>query len=449
METNTIKAIKDLIPLIEESLDVYQLHYKSNGTDMDAYTWGSEKEYNMKGIIAGVKNILTDIKFLTNAHNLFIKLSTYSNRSNIKSHLSNLNSYLKNKQVPSVVAELDWLKEHLRTYCLRIDKNRYLEFNVAIDELHRKAILLEDEIKIVQEKILKANDTYSKIESTQEKYNEIISDISTQKDTFIEKLNDFTNEFSDFKYLAQRARENEEKITNDLEAAKDNLNEFKAFINIIDDRKKALIKQAEDTAYYEDKLQKYTEEHNEKLSEATRLIEEAKKALNYKNAEGLSAAFSHQLKSASNPLITAGWLLGAGIFIAATLCIGIWIVLGLGIKDNISQNQLIINLIGRLSMIPFTIMGAIFCANQYTTQKNIIEDYAYKTAIAKSIIAFSEELRSKDPDQYAKYISTILKEIHQDPLRKRGKDKNDFNLDKDTKGIIEKIITLLQSTITK
>ena len=63
METNTIKAIKDLIPLIEESLDVYQLHYKSNGTDMDAYTWGSEKEYNMKGIIAGVKNILTDIKF--------------------------------------------------------------------------------------------------------------------------------------------------------------------------------------------------------------------------------------------------------------------------------------------------------------------------------------------------------------------------------------------------
>ena len=47
------------------------------------------------------------------------------------------------------------------------------------------------------------------------------------------------------------------------------------------------------------------------------------------------------------------------------------------------------------------------------------------------------------------YISTVLKEIHQDPLRKRGRDKDEFTLSKDSTGLIEKVIALLQSAINK
>lgn len=449
METNTIKAIRDLIPQVEDNLNAYQLYHKNNGTDMDAYNWGSEKEYSIKGIIAGVKNILTDLKFLTNAHNLFLKLSTYSNRNEIRAHFSTLNMRLNNKQSHEIISELDWLKNHLRTYNLCRDRGRYIEFNIAIDELRRKAMSLEDEIKNVQEKLLEANDTYSKIESSQEEYDEIISDLSAKKESFVETLNDFTNEFSDFKDMAQRARGNEEEIASDLETATENLSEFEAFIEKINDREKVLAKQAETTADYEKKLQKYTEEHNEKLAEAIRLIEEAKKALNYKNAEGLSAAFSHQLEAASSKHARFWWVGGAIVFILATLFIGMWIVTGWWVNNDVNQNQMILNLIGRLSMIPFTITGAVFCANQYTKQKNIIEDYAYKTTIAKSIIAFSEELRTKDPEQYAEYISTILKEIHQDPLRKRGKGSDEFKIGKESTGLIEKVIELLQSAIKK
>ena len=449
METNTIKAIRDLIPQVEDNLNAYQLYHKNNSTDMDAYNWGSEKEYSIKGIIAGVKNILTDLKFLTNAHNLFLKLSTYSNRNEIRAHFSTLNMRLNNKQSHEIISELDWLKNHLRTYNLCRDRGRYIEFNIAIDELRRKAMSLEDEIKNVQEKLLEANDTYSKIESSQEEYDEIISDLSAKKESFVETLNDFTNEFSDFKDMAQRARGNEEEIASDLETATENLSEFEAFIEKINDREKVLAKQAETTADYEKKLQKYTEEHNEKLAEAIRLIEEAKKALNYKNAEGLSAAFSHQLEAASSKHARFWWVGGAIVFILATLFIGMWIVTGWWVNNDVNQNQMILNLIGRLSMIPFTITGAVFCANQYTKQKNIIEDYAYKTTIAKSIIAFSEELRTKDPEQYAEYISTILKEIHQDPLRKRGKGSDEFKIGKESTGLIEKVIELLQSAIKK
>ena len=97
-------------------------------------------------------------------------------------------------------------------------------------------------------------------------------------------------------------------------------------------------------------------------------------------------------------------------------------------------------LIGRLSLIPFTLLGALFCANQYVKQKNLIEDYAYKAVLSKSIVAFSENLRDNDPEKYAEYISIVLREIHQDPLRKRGKDKDDEITIKDSTGIVNKVV---------
>ena len=207
-------------------------------------------------------------------------------------------------------------------------------------------------------------------------------------------------------------------------------------------------KQAIETEKYNEALNNYSIEYTNKLEEARALIEEAKSALNYKNAEGLSAAYTTQLNEAKNRWRLAGWIAGAVFFLAITILIGAWIIFGWGIDTgNSTENQLLLNLIGRLSMVPFTIAGAIFCANQYTKQKNLIEDYAYKSTIAKSIIAFSEELRTKDPERYAEYISTILKEIHQDPLRKRGKNSDEFSLDKESTGLIEKLIATLHSTL--
>lgn len=449
METSSVLLIKDSLLQVQESIENYRLYYKENDVDMDAYSYGNEHEYNIKSIILELKDVLADILYLTKNHNLFLKISTYTNRKEIINRLSSLNSYLRNVNSSSVVSELEWLKNHIRTYCIRLYKGRCLDFNAEIDELQRKALALEDEIKKTQQRLNEAETSYSVIKSKQEEYNTIVSELTSTKDTFIEEVNTFTSNFREFKELAKRAQENEVKIADNLETANSDLDKLNAFIDKINERETILTKQAESTAIYESKLEEYTQDHLERLGEAIRLINEAKTALHYKNAEGLSAAFSHQLDTANNKHARLWWLGGAIIFILATLSIGIWIVTGWGISDSADQNQMILNLVGRLSMIPFTIVGAIFCANQYTKQKNIIEDYAYKTTIAKSIIAFSEELRGKDPERYAEYISTILREIHQDPLRKRGKDKEDFTLNKDSAGLIEKVITLLQSAINK
>ena len=104
METASIVAIKNLLLQVQENLDTYQQYHKDNNTDMDACSYGSEQEYCIKSLIAGIKNILTDLGYLTRAHNLFLKLSTYANRNDIKSHLSNINTYLKNRNTANIVS---------------------------------------------------------------------------------------------------------------------------------------------------------------------------------------------------------------------------------------------------------------------------------------------------------------------------------------------------------
>ena len=175
METTTIIAIRDLLSQVQENIDAYQQYYKDNNTDMDACSYGSENEYCIKSIVAGIKNILTDLGYLTRSHNLFLKLSTYSNRTEIQNRLRDLSSHLRNRQTSNIVTDIEWLKNHLRTYCLRLDRNRYLDFNTEIDELRRKAILLEDEIKKTQQRLSDAATSYSEIESKKDEYNTIIA----------------------------------------------------------------------------------------------------------------------------------------------------------------------------------------------------------------------------------------------------------------------------------
>lgn len=451
METKTISDIRDLHEKITQNLESYRDYYKKSNVDMDSNSFGNEREYCIKGIIAGIQNILTDISYLVRAHNIFIRISTYSERNNIKTQLANLNSYISSRNNAGIVNQIETLKTLLRFYNTRIDKDRLVEFETETDNLRRLGNELNNDIDSVGLKLKSASDIYENIVKTQELYDKILTELKERQDSLQKQLQLFTKDLSDFKDLAKRAQDNEISITKNLESTNRSKSIFDDFIAKISDRERMLKEQADITHKYNATLEEYTNDYHSKMENATRLIEEAKKALNYKNAEGLSAAFSTQLESANSKIVVFGWLIGAAVFILATLVIGIWIVTGWGLDKTVdsNNNQMIFSLIGRLSMVPFTVIGAIFCANQYTKQKNIIEDYAYKTTIAKSIIAFSEELKAKSPEKYAEYISTILKEIHQDPLRKRGKNSDEFKINKESTGIIEKVITLLQSAINK
>lgn len=444
METPTIKKIKDCIPYIEENLITFRKYFKEQNTDLEAALYGDETEYSVDGIVAGVKNIISDMRFLTKSHNLFIKLSTLSERNQIVTTLENLRNNLSSNRVGNVTKNIDNLKTLLRTYNLRTDRQRYLDFNIAIDELNRKAIALSDEIDRVKNNLDKSDTTYANIVEKKDDFEKVLTDLIEQKKSFLEEFNTFKEETSDFRNLASTAQANSKAISTNLTATTDAKKIFDEFIDKINERETQLDSQEKKTDEYVQKLQEFAKSYNEKLNEVINLIEKSKQALQFTTAEGMSAAFASHYQNANKWYYKAGWLAGALFFVLLTLMIGAWIVLGYGVEHR--EDTMWFSLIGRLSMMPFTVYAAIFCSQQYVKQKNLVEDYAYKSVLSKSIIAFSEELRKNDPEKYTEYLSTVLREIHQDPLRKRGNEKSDEAY-KESTGVLGKLIDLTQSIV--
>ena len=450
MKTNTIIAIEELREKILNSIVEYRAYYLQQGTNMDEPVYGSEKEYSINSIIHTTQNLLGDVAYLVNAHNVFISTYTYSEREKIKTLLNQVSQHLHNRNNHYVVSVLEELKTLMRIWNVRIDKRKLEGFNDELEHTRQLKASIENDMIDVKSIMEKVNAAHEEILMHKEQLESCLGDIRKQQETLRIMQTDEQAELSSIKETLKTVSNNEQIISKNLEKTNLAKKIFDDFLQKISERESQLQQQESETSKYNDALKNFASDYAVKLEEAKMLINEAKAALNYKNAEGLSAAFSEQLEETKSKKNTIGWLAGAIIFLGITILIGVWIITGWWIDTTAStENQMLLNLIGRLSMIPLTITGSIFCANQYTKQKNLIEDYAYKTTIAKSMVAFSEELRNKDPERYAEYISTILKEIHQDPLRKRGKNADEFTLNKESTGIIENLISLLQTVLKK
>lgn len=440
METSTIIQIKEYKDKIKTGLDTWKTSLKSRNIDMNIAQYGAENEYSINGLIDGIKNMLTDVSYLVNAHEQFIKISTQSERTSLFANLKNLYAAIVNQQASTIATRMDEIKISLRKYNLRFHKGRYVEFEDEIDNLRKLATSLEDDIKGVKDKVQDSQLTHSEIVSAKEKYDLELAELTEKKDALINAIAEFEKAQNRIKALSSQAEESSTNINRkqeSIEASESTINEF---VKEIKARSKELEEQSAQTKAYEQKLNEFTDRHNNSLSDAESLIKSAREALQYSTAKGMSEAFQTQYDSAKNGWVIFGWIVGSIIFVILTIAIGVWIVWGS--EQSTSANGIsITSLIGRISMIPLTLTGAMFCARQYVKQKNLIEDYAYKTVLTKSIVAFSEEFKGKE--QYSQYIETVLREIHQDPLRQRGKDKEKDKEEVDLKGVIG----LLEKTI--
>lgn len=225
--------------------------------------------------------------------------------------------------------------------------------------------------------------------------------------------------------------ENVKKSNQDIE---DKKVKIAAFFKNIDDYTKSIAK-----------LETDAKNIIAKEEEINRLISQAERALNLKSAEGISAAFSSYYETAKKAGVVTFfklpinlWIVGAIIFILAALGLTVWIVSGKWIDhpDSVSS------LIGRVVAVAISITGATFCARQYVKQKNIQEDYAYKSVLAKSIIAFTEEIKKRDDKKVVDYLTKVLDEIHRDPLRTRD-IKEEKNIGFNAPELVEKLVDIL------
>jgi len=353
-------------------------------------------EFTLKDIISDTEFLLKILSYLVKSNNLFFNISTQGDRTNIYNTLNNLNSYFSWSNFNYIVSHLDTLKTYIRNY------------NPIV--LSKKDFLSD-----VWNDILEIQGNSKVSSSLLDKIN---SDIKL-KEEIIEKLEKLEDDYNDLDSKLEIISEKKEeiiKMTTDAEANKKIIDNFSSNI---EKREEDIVKLKNKTSEYEEKLKVFKNENEENLKIADNLIKSAKKALKYKTAEWISASIQTQYEEAKKET-TTWWITLAILFILITLWLWIWLLSGKDLWIEI--------VIWRLALLPITIWGAIFSANQYVRQKNIIEDYAYKLVLVKSIIWFSEELLKVKENTnywYQRYIAKTLDELLQDPLRDKSNKKNE------------------------
>jgi len=401
-EVQTITDIRTVKNQIKESIKTV------NTSDYAEQKFGNEEEYTYKGLLGGIDSLLTDITSLIKAPIQFLKLSTYQERQNILNALNNIQSQIYITDPNNLWRFLDELKQAIRPFHIRYTKERLIDFDNELSELTRQKQEFSKSLNDLQNNLSLTTENKNKTDEIltllQEKNTELENDINSGRD----RLNTLNENIDSIKSNAEHISTIKNQSDNHKEL-------IDSFVKKIVNREQELENQTGSTKTFNEKLEEFTAERKDLLTEATRLIEEAKTALGYKKAENISSAFKTQLEERDDG---NKWLIGASIFILIAIILTVMFIF-------INQSTDLNTTLARISIISLPFAGAWFCAGQYTKLKNIAEDYAYKTMLAQSIIGFSEQLKSDDKDDtsYQDYMKKMLDEIHQHPLKNHKKQE--------------------------
>ncbi|SHG25309.1 hypothetical protein SAMN05444483_10764 [Salegentibacter echinorum] len=442
METASIKNIRQKRDVLMKSIkQVNKARFKDQ-------SFGNESEYNYRGIIAGIDSMLTDITTLTKATRKFIKISTHRERNDIASHLNQINTYLSQPSQPSFINPFEALKKLLRELGVRSFSERQLEFENEIENVTRLKVKVDEELKEINqlrdkiesnEELIK--DKYEKQKEKLETINEGIASLEERKSELKASATKFESLLGNLEEKEKSSEKYLEEIEKSLTDSKSNEKLINQFSQTVERRDKQLEKLESRMNDNDKLLEDYDLERKKILNESKDLIASAKKALNYKTAEGISAAFQEQYDLASDKKLTSFWLYVAGASMILAIGLGIW-VLATGGEINY--------IIGRISLIPLALLVAFFAGKQYVRQKNIAEDYAYKMVLSKAIVGFSEQIKkhgNENNEEYVHYIKRALEEIHKDPLRNRSlkTQKNEKSNLQDIIDMAERIVALTKT----
>lgn len=453
MTTKSISNIKSSLATLQENLPGFRKFLKENYTDtMNTGQWGSENEYSPNGLLGGIQNIITDLTYLVKNPATFIRLSTYEDRQSIHQYLSYLSNETNNCYSSNIVSHLDYLKKILRPYNLRTDKKRMIVYQQKIDELTKQA---EHLIQVLEE-ARGQEKTINEIKSLVSEQAEEISNKEKAIATSLEKSKAVEEQLDTLKENLEAVAKEIHTLNSTSSSLKDETKTYrddvKEFAEEISEHQKQIGKQNAQFEVFKKTLDKNTTEQKQYLEDALNLIEQSKSALSYTTSVGLSSSFDAQCKEIKGwkSFKLWSWLVAAAIGVIGVICIGVWLIYGNHHANDGNVTSMWLQIIGKISMIPLLVTTIVFCANQYGKQKNLLEDYSYKLALAKSMVAFSEELREKDSERYKEYLSTVLNEILKDPLRtridpnKNKTTKGDTVLSNELLARVEKIISLIQ-----
>lgn len=453
MTTTSISNIQSSLATLQENLPKFRKYLKENYTDtMNTGQWGREKEYSPNGLLVGIQNIIADLTCLVENPEYFIRLSTYEDRQSIHQYLSYLSNETNKCYSSDIASRLDSLKKILRPYNLRTDKKRMIVYQQKIDELTQQGEHLTQVLEEARELEKTINEIYSLVSEQAEEISNQEKAITTsleQSKAVEEQLKTLKEDLEAVAKEIHSLNSTSSSLKDETKSYRDDVKEFAEEIS---EHQKQIEKQNAQFEVFKETLDKNTTEQQQYLENALKLIEKSQIALNYTTSAGLSSSFKVQCEYLTGKwgYKLWGWLVASVVSILGIIAIGIWLITSEHSLRNGDYSLIWIQIFGKLSMIPLLVTATIFCANQYSKQKGLLEDYSYKLRLAQSMVAFSEELREKDSEKYKEYLSSVLKEILKDPLRiridpnKSSTSKGDVLISKDSLPLLEKLISLVQ-----
>lgn len=406
-----IKNFQSQVEIFEEKLKSFSERERKNRVLDDII----ESDYSLRDFEEQFEYIKRISKNLLKNHKWFFTVVSRNDIINLEGNFNHLNYSLQNGEYHSVIHYLNAIKEIIWKY------------NVTILSKH-------EYISDFYEELIKLQGTYR---DWQLKLQEIDKDLEI-KNWIIENIDDLKEKYDELESKIQDINHNHSDSSELLNEIKEHKEKFNSFVEKIDDREKIISSQHEKINNDNNEIEKLNEKYNEKLEESKELIESAKQALSYKTAEWISAAIQSQYDSANKWYNTIWWIILSIIFLIWTFAFA-YCTYNTEIKS-------IYQFLSRFSFIMLWVSVSIFSASRYVKQKNIIEDYAYKLVLAKSIIWFSEELKKWWEEWYQKYITKTLEELLQDPLREKGSKnaKIDMNWLKDWIWFIKELKDLIK-----
>jgi hypothetical protein len=354
--------------------------------------------------MAEIRNLLAD-----SIDNGTFEELPFNQRNGINSHLANVQRYATNASqiIPQYNALLNIIHTS-KILELNADKVNFEQKVKEINSLRTRYKRLLKDIQDSEEIKITIDEIKSSVEEDADK----ISAISEKADELKTK---YETDEKDIEAKTSSISEAEQEIENRKK-------EILAFSSNIEDNEEKL------TKIYDTLKTEVDNELKEKLKIANDLIREAENALELKQTEGIAAAYSSRLKKISESSNKKYWLIGAVVFVIITLIFGYLLTGGeinlFGFEVGFKATDNVGFIIGRIALTAIGISGAVFCAKRFVLLRNLEEDYEYKVVLTKSILAFANKIKDIDKTKVAEYLTQVLNELHQDPLRPR-KEKGD------------------------
>ncbi len=299
------------------------------------------------------------------------------------------------------VNRVEGMIPHMRSFQFlfmeKIDEKRYREISdmdKTLSDIRKIQIFVTSAAKTVESDSENLRNSIEAMNKKNEELDRLIGE-NNQKTNNLTDMHEQTN-----KYLNQ--------INDILNSANSQKSKIDGFVNLIQEREEKITSQNVATETYEEKLKEFSEKHDLNMAEARKLIEEAHEALNLSTAIGLGKAFYTRQQKLERWWIKLAWLAMGISAVSIAVSIG---------YTFLEKDLNIEAVVGRSLLMTVLVAVAAFFSRQYSRNRVLEEDYAYKVALVASYPGIATEF--KDADARKEYVVKLLDEILQDPQRVR------------------------------